>query len=110
MKVKEDSIINPFSDLSQAEILDKLEVDSSFIYAANVKIKPGESYKNKRIYFNRDNDFYWWTNQGESKIRVLGKLEANTWYEISRLNYYYYVVYVDSTDRVHRFVVNLANY
>jgi hypothetical protein len=110
MTVKKDSTINPFSDLKQADILNNLEIDSSFIYSANVKIKPGESYKSKRIYFNRDNDFYWWTNQGDSKTRILGKLEINTWYEISRLNYYYYYVYVDSIDRIHRFVVNLANY
>ena len=110
MTVKKDSSINPFSDLNQEELLNKLEIDSSFIYSANVKIKPSENYKSHRIFFNRDNDFYWWTNHGESKTKILGKLKVNTWYEISRLDYYYFVVYVDSADRVHRFVVNMANY
>jgi hypothetical protein len=110
MSLKKDSTLSPFASLTQLDILNKLEVDSSFIYTANVKIKQHESYKNKKIFFNRDNGFYWWTNKGESKIRVLGKLEKNTWYEITRLNYYFYVVYVDSTDKLHRFVVNLANY
>ena len=53
MKVKKDSTINPFSDLNQSEILDKLEYDSSFSYFANVKIKPQESYQSKKIYFNK---------------------------------------------------------
>lgn len=110
MKVKKDSTINPFVDLGQEEILNKLEEDSSFFYVANIEIKPGENYKDKRIYFNRDNGFYWFTNQGNRKTKVLGRLESNTWYEISRLNYYYYIVYIDSADKVLRFVINLANY
>lgn len=105
MKVKKDSTINPFSNLNQADILGKLEVDSSFIYAANVKINQG-----KKIYFNRDNGFYWWTDKGWHKTKILGDLQSNTWYEISRISYYYYVVYVDSTNKVHRFVINLSNY
>jgi len=110
LKQRKDSTIDPFSDLSQVEILHKLETDSSFIYFANVKIKPEESYKNKKIYFNRDNGFYWITNQGNQKTKTLGKLETNNWYEISRLNYYYYVIYIDSVEKVHRFVINVANY
>jgi len=110
MKVKKDSTINPISNLNQSEILEKLEVDSSFIYTANVKINQNESYKEKKIYFNRDNGFFWWTSRGEKKNKILGKLQTNAWYEISRLNYYYYVVYIDSVDKVHRFVINLANY
>lgn len=110
MKVKKDSTINPFSDLNQADILNKLEIDSSFIYTANVKIGSEESYKDKKIYFNRDNGFYWWTDQGNHKTKILGKLEINTWYEVSRLNYYYYVIFIDSTDKTHCFIVNVANY
>lgn len=111
MKVKKDSMIDPFAELNQADILDKLEVDSSFIYTANVKFKNGEEGSSgKKIYFNGDNGFYWWANQGERKTRVLGKLQTNSWYEISRLSYYYYVIYIDSADKVRQFIVNLANY
>lgn len=111
MKVKKDSIINPFVDLSQSEILDKLEYDSSFSYFANVKIKPEESYQSKRIYFNKENDFYWIRDvYGNVKTKVIGRLEVNNWYEVSKLNYYYYVVYVDSLDKVHRYTINQANY
>ena len=110
MNVKRDSLIDPFSELSQEDILKKLEVDSSFIYTANIKINQGESYKGKKIFFNKDNGFYWWTDQGEQKIKVLGKLQPDSWYEISGLTYYYYVVYVDSTEKVHQFPVNVANY
>lgn len=105
MKVKDDSTINPFSSLNQTDILTKLEVDSSFIYSAIVKIKPGNSYKDTRIYFNKDNGFYWWTDHGNRKTKILGKLEKGTWYKISGLTYYYYVIYIDSSEKVHRFVV-----
>ncbi len=110
LKQRKDSTINPFSELSQVDILNKLEADSGFIYFANVKIKPRESYKNKKIYFNKDNGFYWVTDQGNRRTKLLGKLEENTWYEISRLNYYYYVIFIDSTARVHRFVINATNW
>lgn len=110
MKLKKDSTINPFSEVSQVELFDKLDVDSSFIYSANVKTKPNESYEGKRVYFDRDNGFYWWSDRGETKTSVLGKLEAGSWYEISGLRYYYHVVYVDSAEKVHAFIVNLANY
>jgi hypothetical protein len=108
MKVKIDSTINPLSDLGQAELLAKLEADSSFYYVANIKIDSGESYRNKKIYFNRDNGFYWWTDHGNLKTKILGKLEKGTWYQISRLSYNYYIIYIDSVDNVHHFVVNSA--
>jgi len=111
MKVKKDSLLNPYSDLSQAEILSKLEYDSSFIFVANIKIQPGESYKNKKIYFDKDNGFYWWTDHGNRKTKILGKLEINNWYEISNLRPYpYYIIYIDSTDTAHNFDINVANY
>lgn len=110
MKLRKDSVINPFSNLSQEEILNKLEVDSSFMFIANVKVKQNNTYKDKKIYFNKDNGFVWWTNRGEQSTSIIGSLQANTWYEISRLTYYYCVVYIDSINNVHRFDVNLANY
>lgn len=111
MKVKKDSIINPITSLSQSEILDKLEYDSSFFYFANVKIKPEETYQGKKIYFTKENDFYWLKNGYLNvKTKVIGKLEKNNWYEVSKLNYYYYIIYIDSLDKVNRYTINQVNY
>ncbi len=117
MKVKKDSSINPFSELSQAEILNKLEEDTLFMHYANIKIKPGEYYKNKRIYFNRDNEFYWGSksrHNSKDKTKTIGLLKPENWYRFSDLgllahpNHIY--IYIDSMKRAHRFDVNLLNY
>lgn len=111
MKVKRDSVIDPFANLNQAEILNKLEYDSSFFYFANVKIKAQESYQSKKIFFNKENDFYWLKDVYRNiKTKVIGKLEMNNWYKVSKLNYYYFVLYVDSLGKVHRYTINEANY
>lgn len=110
MIVKEDSTINPFSDLNQSEILRKLVNDTSFQYVANVKIPATENYKNKKIFFNKDNGFDWWTEQGERSTRILGELQAGNWYQISRLSHLDYIVYIDSASIAHRFDINLANW
>lgn len=111
MKVRKDSVIYPSADLSQSEILEKLEYDSSFYFFANVKIKPQESYQTQKIFFNKENEFYWLLNDhGNSKSKVIGKLKTNSWYEISDLNYYSYVIYIDSMEKVHRYIINQANY
>ena len=111
MRVRKDSIINPFSALSNADILNKLEEDSLFRWFANVKIEEG-SYKDKKIYFDRDNGFTWLDDVERKRTRVFGSLEKDNWYKFSHLvSYPYYVyVYVDSSNKVHRFDVNLANY
>src|SRR5688572_1370091 len=41
MKVKPDSSFNPLSDLSQYEVLNKLDDDSSFTYYTNVRLMEG---------------------------------------------------------------------
>jgi hypothetical protein len=115
MWVKKDSLINPFSDLSQGEILSKLEEDSSFRWFANVNIGKNteEIYRTKKIYFNKDNGFTWWVWNGANREKsILGNLETNTWYKFSGLvGYPYFVyIYVDSTNQVHRCDVNMANY
>lgn len=112
VKLKKDSTINPFSELIQEEILNKLEEDSTYIYYANAKIKQGESYKNKKIYFGKDNGFTWLNDNTEIRTRVLGNLQPKTWYKFSHLlTYPYYIyVYIDSINKAHRFDVNLANY
>ncbi len=112
MKLKNDSIINFFSDLGQEEILNKLEEDSLFRWFANAKIKKEYSYKNARIYFNRDNGFTWLDDVSGKRTTIFGDLEQNTCYKFSHLvTYPFYVyIYIDSVNNVHRFDVNLSNY
>lgn len=111
LKVKKDSLISPFKNLDQAELLTKLEHDSTFIYSANIKIGAEESYSEKKIYFDKDNGFYWWTNFGNSKTKTIGRLKPNSWYEFTRLKPYpYYIIYIDSAYGVHRFSLNQSNY
>lgn len=112
MKVKEGSFINPLSKITQDEILSKLEDDSSFIFFANVKYN-GEAYATRKVYFNKNNDFLWLLDNGRGvKTQAIGNLQPGNWYEFSNLvTYPYYIyVYIDSTNKVHRFDVNLANY
>lgn len=116
MKIKKDSTINPFSDLSQADILNKLEEDPSFMHYANIKIKQVESYKDKKIYFNQDNGFYWGSksrHNSDDKAKTIGVLQPNNWYKFSDLgsiglsNIY---IYIDSANNVHRFNIMSANW
>ncbi len=110
LKVRSDSTIDPFTDLSQSEILDKLEADSTFIWVANIIIQKGESYTGKKVFFDKYNGFDWWSPGGDRKSKIIGKLEKDSWYEISKLSYYYFIVYIDSAEQIHRFVINQANY
>lgn len=112
LKVKSDSVINPFSDLNQIEILDKLEDDSSFIFFANVKYNR-EKYSTRKVYFNKDNDFLWLAdNIGDVRVKTIGNLQPGSWYKFSHLvtHPYSVYVYIDSINKTHRFDVNVANY
>ena len=62
MKVKKDSMINPFLDLSPSEILSKLKEDSLFSWFANANTSSNkeEIFRTKKNYFGRDNGFEWW--------------------------------------------------
>jgi hypothetical protein len=110
MKPKKDSALN-LSSLSQADILTKLEDDSSFIYYANV-LTNERSFKGVKIYFNKDNGFYWSGENAGDTAKRIGNLQKDTWYKFSYLKTYpYYVyVYIDSSNYAHRYNVNLANY
>ena len=117
MKVKRDSSINPFSKLNNSEILSKLEEDTSFMHYANVKIKLGESYKDKKIYFNQDNGFYWGSKSRYNSYdttQTIGVLQPGNWYRFSDLgligNPNYIYIYIDSSNKAHRVDVNLSNY
>ena len=114
MNVKRDSTINPFSDISQVEILSKLDVNSLFKWLANANTSSSkeEIYRTKKIYFGKDNGFIWSDDVSHKEARVFGNLEAKTWYRFAGLvGYPYFVyVYIDSINQAHRFDVNLANY
>ena len=111
MRLKKDSVID-LNNVNQVDIVNRLEEDSTFIYYANAKITPSSTYRDKKFYFNKDNGFYWWTERGNSKIRILGNLQKGNWYKFSHLvTYLYYIyVYVDSSNKIHRQDVNLSNY
>ncbi|WP_346320279.1 hypothetical protein [Chitinophaga sp. YIM B06452] len=111
LRLKKDSTINPFANLNQAEILEKLEDDTSFIFVGNVKYN-GEKYSTRKVFFNKKNNFLWWTTKGDTQIETIGSLQKNTWYKFSSLGNYPYIVYiyVDSANKVHRFTVNQSNW
>lgn len=112
LNVKKDSVISPFSDLNQIELLDKLEDDSSFIFFANVKYN-GEKYSTRKVYFNKDNGFLWLADKnGDVRVKTIGDLQPDNWYKFSHLvtHPYFVYVYIDSVNKVHWFDVNLSNY
>jgi hypothetical protein len=111
MRVIKDSIINLFSDLGNPDVLNKLEEDSLFRWFANVRIE-GSSYKDKKIYFNLDNGFSWLDDVEGKRTRIFGSLDKDNWYKFSHLVSYPFdiYIYVDSSNKVHRFDVNMANY
>lgn len=110
MRLKKDSSLNLLT-ITQAEILDKLEVDSSFVYYANVFTEQS-SFKGVKIYFNRDNEFNWSSENSEDTTKIIGNLEKENWYKFSYLVTYplHIYVYIDGKDKAHQFSVNLANY
>lgn len=111
LRLKKDSLIDPYSALNQVELLEKLEDDTSFLFVANVNYN-GMKYSDRKVYFSKNNGFFWWSNKGEVKTETIGNLQRNNWYKFSNLvTYPYYVyIYVDSLNKAHRFDVNLANY
>ncbi|RAJ06807.1 hypothetical protein LX64_01934 [Chitinophaga skermanii] len=111
VKVRKDSTLNPFLKLSQNEILERLEVDTSFCFTGSVKFN-GEQYSKRKVYFNKKNNFYWWSENRKKKKETIGNLEKNTWYQFSGLISYpnYLYIYIDSMNQPHRFDVNQSNY
>ncbi len=124
MKLKKDSVLNIFSSDFKGEIpnhwniTNKLEVDSTFMYSyAGLNSKEDRVKLKGKIFFNKDNGFYWNfgnTYYGHKKTdkNVIGSLENNTWYKFSDLKTiaYYVYVYIDGEGKVHRFNVNMSNY
>jgi len=104
--------IDAHSNPSQLQLLDGLNRDSSFYYSANVYF-PGEtSYLKRKVYFNKDNGFSWFSFKGEKETRAIGNLKPKSWYEFSNLKAhgYHYIVYVDSAGGTLVFPINIANY
>ena len=83
MKIRQDSILNPFSNIGQSELIDKLEEDSLFIHYANIRFKQSESYSDKKIYFNRNNGVYWGSKSRHNStdtVKIIGNLQNDNWY------------------------------
>lgn len=124
MKVTDDSL-NIFAQDFKEEpnhwnIVNKLEVDSSFIYGYNggnenspYSSKVPSPLLQRKVFFDRDNGWFWFYNNYKGAIKSeLGSLEKNTWYKFSRLtnSAFYIYVYIDSIGQAHTFNVNLDNY
>jgi hypothetical protein len=111
MKLKNDSTFLVNKQITQADILNKLEIDSTFIYNANFQTK-NRSFKGEKVYFNVDNGFSWGSENSDSTKVVIGNLERGKWYKFSYLVTYplYVYVFVDESGKVNSFQVNLSNY
>jgi len=97
------------------DIINKLEIDSSFIYGYNggnenkpySSESPSPSLKNK-VYFDKDNGWVWFFKNYKGDVRYrIGKLQNDTWYKFSGLinkpiDYY---VYIDSLGKSHIYSV-----
>ena len=111
MRLKKDSIL-PYTGIGQADILGKLEDDSSFIYYAIVEKRPGESYNDARIYFDRDNGFSWSKRNSDDTTNILGRLKPSNWYRFENINLAGKTLYVgvDSLDNAHMHYVFWNNF
>lgn len=97
--------------VTQSELLEKLVEDTSFSYTANVNYN-GEKYSKRKVYFNRDNGFTWWSSDINSNKKKLGELQQNTWYLLAGLSKYrtIYYVNIDTFDSVHCFKIMASNW
>jgi hypothetical protein len=124
MKVKNGGILDANSPDFDKEIRsnwdlnNKLEVDDTFRYSyAGLDIK-GDRIKLKgKVFFNKDNGFYWnfgstYYDHKKTEKNTIGRLENNTWYKFSDLKTiaYYVYIYVDNLGELHRYNVNMSNY
>lgn len=111
LKLKKDSSMRSLPAVTVTELLNKLIIDSSFYYVANVKYN-GQDYSKRKVYFDDDNGFFWYTIDGESRKEKIGELEKNRWYWLAGvyINKTSIYIYVDSANQVHRFEVNQQNY
>lgn len=114
MEIKKDSILEPFSKLSQSALLSKLKVDSQYNWSGNVSVSVNkeEILASKTIFFSKNNGFEWWNDVTGEQTYILGDLKNNKWYRFSGLvgAPYLIYVYIDSTGQAHRFDVNISNY
>ena len=105
MKLKYGEKINLIND-HPSDIRKKLIEDTSFSFIANVRYN-GQSYYNRKVYFNKDNGFVWLTpfkiSQTRLKFRTIGELQRETWYFLGGLSNVraLHYVYIDSLDSIH---------
>lgn len=97
--------------VAQSELLKKLVEDTSFSYIANVNYN-GEMFSKRKVYFNRDNGFTWWSSDINSNKNKLGELQKNTWYLLAGLSKYrtIYYINIDTYDSVHCFKIMTSNW
>lgn len=112
MKLKDSDKNNlKLNNITSQKLLSELVKDTSFSFTANVKYD-GKSYAERKVYFNRDNDFLWRKppNIDPSRKKVfntIGELEKKEWYFFGGLDKEktLYYIYIDSLDKLHIFKV-----
>ena len=113
MKLKNRYDTFDLKKITSSKLLQKLEQDTSLIYRASVDFN-GVDYYERKVYFNRNNGFLWWSDlhKSNSAKKVLGKLQQETWYlllGLGRPRTLYYV-YLDSRDSLHTFKVPASSW
>lgn len=114
MKLRDSSKNIDLKGATEPELYYGLVKDKSFSYTGFVEYN-GEEYSKRKVYFNRDNGFLWWKNfpKSDSTIRILGRLQQNTWYLLAGLSPFraLYYVYLDNSDSLHVFkVTTMTNF
>jgi len=108
MKLKPNKTIN-LNDLNQVDVVNSLNIDSSFRYFANVKSP--QTLAIKQVYFDKDNGFDWLKESDYGKFKRIGTLKSNSWYKISLDTYSNQIyIFLDSSNRVYRQDVLPTNY
>jgi hypothetical protein len=95
------------------ELANSLVEDDTFSYSADVDYN-GTDYSERKVYFNKDNDFLWWADLHDSNStkKILGKLEKETWYLLGGLSSKgsLFYIYIDPSGKLHRFKKLASNY
>lgn len=117
MKFKDSSKKNlKLNNVTSQKLLSDLVKDTTFSFTANVMYN-NKSYAERKIYFNRDNDFLWRKppNVDPSRnitFKTIGELEKSSWYFLGGLDKekILYYVYIDSLDKLHTFKISSTSW
>ncbi len=105
LKLKPNGTLD-LNSLNQGDVVDNLEMDSSFRYFTNVKRSQVSTGK---IYFNKDNGFSWANDK--KTTNVIGNLKRNSWYRFAIDSYQNKIyIFIDSLNSVHKQEVVPTNY